>query len=148
GDMPFAPAGKRLDLPPDSMLVRSASRHDITEAGFGEIIQRLVNGLAEYEKDPTKRQVRYLGIQQRPAYKPPLQGIEDDIPPGSDPHLPNGGRRLLFFDPAIGLPVLIVTRDASDREVEYYCYDHFQYPVKLDDDDFNPDRLWARAEKR
>lgn len=146
GDMPFAPAGKRLSLPPDSVLVRSASRHDITEAGFGEIIQRLVNGLAEFERDPTKRQVRYLGMQQRPDYRTPLEGIEYDIAPGSDVHLPNGGRRQLFFDSACSLPVLIITRDTADHEVEYYCYDHFQYPVKLDDEDFNPDRLWPRAD--
>ena len=43
---------------------------------------------------------------------------------------------------------LVITRDETDHEVEYYCYDHFQYPVKLDDDDFNPDKLWRREEKK
>src|SRR5205085_2960532 len=40
GDIPFAPAGKRMDLAADSLLVRSASRYPITEAGIGNMIAR------------------------------------------------------------------------------------------------------------
>ena len=64
------------------------------------------------------------------------------IPPGVEPQLPRGGRRWLFFDPASHLPVLMITHDNMDHEVEYYCYDRIQYPVKLDDLDFDPDKLW------
>ena len=64
------------------------------------------------------------------------------IPPGVEPQLPRGGRRWLFFDPASHLPVLMITHDDKDHEVEYYCYDRLQYPVKLDDLDFDPDKLW------
>ena len=32
------PAGRRISLAPDSFLVRSASRHSITDAGFGKTI--------------------------------------------------------------------------------------------------------------
>ena len=39
GDMPLTPAGKRISLPVDSMLVKSASRHEITDAGIGALIR-------------------------------------------------------------------------------------------------------------
>jgi hypothetical protein len=148
GDMPFAPAGKRMALPPDSVFVRAASRHGITEAGVGVIIDGLMNTLAEIEKGASKVTLRYGGMQQRPEFKTPVESVEMDIPAGLDPSLPNGGRRLFFFDPVQSLPILVITRDDTDHEVEYYCYDHFQYPVKLDDDDFNPDKLWGRGEKK
>jgi hypothetical protein len=56
--------------------------------------------------------------------------------------MPKGGRRFWYFDPATGLPVLIVTDDPTGHPVEYYCYDRLQFPVKLDDADFDPERLW------
>ena len=31
--------------------------------------------------------------------------------------------------------------DDGGQEVEYYWFDRIQYPVRLDDDDFNPDKL-------
>jgi hypothetical protein len=37
--------------------------------------------------------------------------------------------------------VLLRTLDETGREVEYYCYERFQYPVRLDEDDFNPECL-------
>jgi hypothetical protein len=39
---------------------------------------------------------------------------------------------------------LLVTRDDRGQEVEYYHYDRLQFPVRLDDADFNPDRLWKK----
>jgi hypothetical protein len=57
--------------------------------------------------------------------------------------LPHGGHRLWVFDPATKFPALLITQDDQGREVEYYCYDRFEFPVHLDDDDFNPDKLWA-----
>jgi hypothetical protein len=56
--------------------------------------------------------------------------------------LPHGGRRWLFFDTVSHLPVLMITHDDKDHEAEYYCYDRIQYPVKLDDLDFDPEKLW------
>jgi hypothetical protein len=29
-------------------------------------------------------------------------------------------------------------------EVEYYCHDNILGPAHLEDDDFNPDRLWKK----
>jgi hypothetical protein len=144
GDMPFAPAGKRIALPPDSIFVRSSSRHGITEAGVGVLIDRVGQVLGAAAKGDTRHgTLRYLGPIQRPEFPSPVEAGELLLPPGSEPLLPRGGRRLLAFDPATQLPVLLITQDDTGREVEYYCYDLFQFPVKLDDDDFNPDRLWG-----
>jgi hypothetical protein len=46
------------------------------------------------------------------------------------------------------LPVLIVTHDDTSREVEYYCHDRFEFSDRFTDDDFNPDKLWAKAPSR
>ncbi len=142
GDMPFMPAGKRIALAPDNAFVRSSSRHAITEAGVGHLINsfgQLVEGMAK--GDPRQGTLRYLGVQKRPELEKPGEMVEQKIPPGAEPQLPHGGRRLWLFDPANHFPVLLLTYDEAGHEVEFYCYDRFQYPVKLDDDDFNPDKL-------
>jgi hypothetical protein len=143
GDMPLAPAGKRIALAPDSPFVRSASRYPITEAGVGALIDRF-GQLAEAaaKGDPRAGSVKYLGWVSRPEFQAPVEGVEQVLAPGAEPLLPRGGRRQVFFDPKSGLPVVVATQDDKGKEVEYYCYDRFQYPVKLDNDDFNPDKLW------
>ena len=40
------------------------------------------------------------------------------------------------------VPTLVLT-DEKGQEVEYYRYDRLIAPANLDDDDFNPDKLWA-----
>src|SRR5262249_5603257 len=148
GDMPFAPAGKRIALAPDSLLVRSASRHSVTEAGVGSLIDHFGRCLEATERgDKRFGTVTYLGPRQRPELQTPLEGVELTLPPGAEPGLPRGGRRTLFFDVNSHLPALAVTQDERGHEVEYYCYDRFQFPVKLDDDDFNPDKLWKGRSK-
>jgi len=76
----------------------------------------------------------------------PVRWTPSSLPyrPGYEAQLPRGGRRWIFFDQRERLPVLVITQDERGHEVEYYCYDRLQYPVKLDDDDFNPDKLWAK----
>lgn len=140
GDMPFTPAGKRFAIDPDNILVRSRSRHTVTEAGVGHIIEQLGQRLQAEDAGGQTPRLRYLGKVKRPEYEAPMEGIEDTLPAGSE--VPGGGIRQLFFDPTSHLPVLLITRDAQGRELEYYDYDRLQYPVKLDDDDFNPDKLW------
>lgn len=143
GDMPFAPAGKRMALAPDSILVRAASRGSITEAGIGTLIDDYGRRLAASESDSVKYGThKYLGLVTRPEFSGPQEGVDVTIPPNLLPQLPRGGRRLLFFDYATHLPDLLITYDSTGHEVEYYCYDRFQYPVRLDDNDFNPDVLW------
>jgi hypothetical protein len=143
GDMPFAPAGKHMAIAPDSIFVRSASRHAITEAGFGACIERFGKLLDAFERGESRvGTVKYLGLVKRPEYETPLEAAAHTIPPGYDANLPRGGRRWLMFNPASGMPVLVLTQDETGHEVEYYCYDRLECPVKLDEDDFNPDKLW------
>jgi hypothetical protein len=143
GDMPLAPAGKRIALAPDNVLVRGSSRHSITEAGMGNLIDRfgdLIN--AQEHGDRRFGTATFIGQRTRPEFATPQEEVEQTIPAGSDPALEHGGRRFWFFDSVSGLPQLLITLDGRGHEVEYYCYDRVQYPVKLDNDDFNPDKLW------
>jgi hypothetical protein len=143
GDMPLAPAGKRMALSPDNIFVRTASRHSITEAGIGNIIEKFGQGIEAQERgDKRQGALTYLGSTKRPEFETPLDAVEHTLPPGLESQLPRGGRRWVFFDPASHLPILMITHDDKGHEVEYYCYDRLQFPVKLDDLDFDPDKLW------
>jgi hypothetical protein len=144
-DMPalLMPADRRMALAVDSSLVRSASRHSITEAGLGSSVAhlgRIIDGMERGDKKLGT--IVDLGMQQRPEYPRPLPMIEHTLPPGLEPELPRGGKRQYGFDPESHLPVLVITRDERGQEVEYYRYDRIQFPVKLDADDFDPDKLW------
>jgi len=143
GDMPLTPAGKRLALSPDSIMVRSASRHSIYEAGFGSIIEGFSRAVEAIDKrERGKETLKYLGLMKRPEFDKPCEAVVQIISPGLEPLLPRGGRRLSLFDTITRFPVLVITQDDTGREVEYYGFDRFQFPVRLDEDDFNPDKLW------
>jgi Protein of unknown function (DUF1571) len=146
GDHPLKPAGARMALPPDSVFVRMASRHPITEAGIGASIERLLVLVDALDRGDTRRgTVVDLGPQQRPDFIGTLTVIEHTLPPGFDPTLPRGGKRYYGFDAQTHLPLLVSARDDKGQEVEYYRYDRLQYPVRLDSDDFDPDKLWGRT---
>jgi hypothetical protein len=143
GDAFLMPAGSHIALPPDNPLVLASSRHAITEAGigfslayFGEILYAMQSG------DQRLGSLTYLGLLQRPEFAQPCEAVEQMIPPGREPCLPHGGRRLWLFDPQRHLPTMTLTRDDSGHEVEYYYFDQWQYPVHLTDDDFDPGKLW------
>jgi hypothetical protein len=145
GDHPLKPAGSRLSLSPDSVFVKMASRHPVTEAGIGASVDRLVALLDAIDRGDTRRGTLVdLGTQQRTDYAAPLALIEHTFPGGLDPAMPRGGKRLYGFDLENHLPVLVTARDDKGHEVEYYRYDRLQYPVRLDNDDFDPDKLWGR----
>lgn len=139
GDMPLMPAGKRLALAPDSVFIRNASRHAITEAGVGSLLRQLGRLL---ETSPTA--ITYLGKQKRDEFSQPLEAIQWAIAPKVEEALPRGGHRWCFFDPENHLPTLIVTQDERGKEVEYYRYERWGLGANLDDDDFDPDKLWSQ----
>lgn len=145
GDIPLMPAGKRFAVAPDNPIVLSSSRHPIQQAGVGMLIERFGKWLEENDRHGQgPGTLKYLGPIQRPEFSGPAEAVEQTIPAGMDPQLPRGGRRLWVFDPQTKLPALIITHDDTGHEVEYYCYDRLESPVRLDDDDFNPDKLWNR----
>ena len=141
---PFALLGRRQSIATDDAMVRAASRYSITGTGFGSLIERFGQMVAVAEKsDPRDGTVKYLGSVQRPEFEAKLEAVHQVLPPNADPQLPKGGQRWWFFDATNGLPVLIIAHDASG-EVEYYCHDHIQAPAQLDDNDFNPERVWRK----
>jgi hypothetical protein len=142
GDSPFMPGGSKISLAPDSPLVRASSRHSITEAGIGSLIDqfgKLLDAVRRGTQPPES--VKYLGPQKRPEFPNPVETVEQVIPPKFESALPEGGKRAWYFDPALRLPVLVITRDPKNHAVEYYCYDEFRTEVKLGDDDFNPAKM-------
>ena len=145
GDVFLMPAGTRFSLAPDNPLVLANARHPITEAGFGNMVNQFGMIVEALEKGDTRPgTVQYLGILKRPEIDNQVEGILHIIPPGADPLLPKGGQRLWFFDTIQNLPVLIITRDETGQEVEFYCHDQITYPLAEDEDAFNPDRLWGK----
>ncbi len=145
GDVPFMPAGKRMAFAPDSILVRSSSRHTIQDAGFVPLIQGLGKAIiGQASGDKRYGVVTYNGANKRPEFGFPVESLEHFLPSGIENELPKGGRRLVCFDPQSSLPMLIITYDENNEEVEYYKYDRFQFPIRLDENDFNPDALWTK----
>src|SRR5439155_5444565 len=106
GNIPFAPAGRRLDLPIDSALVKSASKYPITEAGVCRMVARFARDVGDASRGTPGLALKYLGPTQRPEFVNPLELIEIQLPPGRDPEALQGGRRLVGFDPLTKWPVL------------------------------------------
>jgi hypothetical protein len=143
GDVLFMPAGKRMALAPDSVMVKTACRYPITEAGMGASITRITALQAAIEHgDKTHGTLADLGVQKRPDYPGPLRLIEHTIPANVEQAMTRGGKRIYGFDLESRLPVLLLCVDDKGQEVEYYRYDRVM-SVKLDDADFNPDNLGA-----
>jgi hypothetical protein len=149
GDMPFTPAGKRMALAVDSIFVKSACRHPITEAGLAANIDRIGRLLANVAAKRDKAgSIAVLGPLERPEFEKPVQAIQHTIPPGADATLPQGGKRTYYFCPDSKLPMLTIAHDEKGREAEYYRYDRLLTNVKLDDADFDPERLWRKPDAR
>ncbi len=145
GDIPFMPAGKRMALSPDNILVRSATRHPITQAGIAASIDKIGEFISAIERGDRKAgTVTVIGPIQRPEFEKPAYAIEHVLGVGFDPSMPRGGTRWYYFDPENGLPMLITAKDERGQEVEYYRYDRLQPDVNLDDSDFDPDSIWAK----
>lgn len=146
GDIPFASAGKRMTFSLDNPLVRSSSRHGVHEASFGFMLA-CVGNLINQQKmgTPKTGTIQYAGKIMREDYGGVLEMVEVKLFPGTEEGLPQGGRRLYGFDPVAGMPCLVQTFDENGQEVEYYKYDRF-FCKGLDDNDFDPDVIWAKPE--
>ena len=134
--------GKKQSFALNDAMVRGRSRHEITEAGIHEFVNRFDTVLTALDRDD-----KHLGTlvahgeTKRPEFAKPVLLVEHVMPPGYEPLLPQGGRRFLYFDMTEKLPLLVITQDPGGREVEYYCYDCLEANVKLDEADFNPANL-------
>jgi len=138
-------ANQRLKMTLDSAWLKANSRHPITSAGIGPLIEQFGQLIDRSEKSAAAvRLIRDLGVLKRPELEQPVHAILQSIPPRSDELLPKGGQRLWFFDTVHHLPVLIITHDHIGMEVEYYCYQEIQPASALADDDFDPQILWRK----
>ncbi len=142
-------AGQKLSLSLDSPLIKSTTRHPITDAGIGAGIRRFGKLLDACDRnDFSMGKVKVLGVQPRPDYDVPLVLVEQTLPTGADPDVPRGGRRLIGFDPQLHLPVLSILYDEQNKEVEYDRFDRLQLGVHLNDTDFDADKMGKRPVKR
>lgn len=139
-----------MSFAPDDSMVRSKSRHDVREAGLNHAIKHIGNVIAAIAKNPSQRnRLKYMGLIQRPEFVNKLEVIEETVVPRTENMLSQGGKRVYFFDVTAGsvsngLPVMVITYDIGGKEVEYCCFDRFLFPVRLDDADFDPDRVWGK----
>ncbi len=144
GDIPFVSAGKRMSFSIDNPLVRNASRHSVREASFGFMLSTVGTMIShQKENNPKLGSIQYIGKIRRPDVVGEIEMVECRLAPGAEHALPEGGRRLYGFDPVLGNPVLLQTFDLKGQEVEYYRYDRFFFNG-LEEDDFNPEVLWAQ----
>ena len=148
GDMPFMAAGKRFRWRRTTCLSARGPAIPLPRPASGPSSTSSVTCWTQpSEAIPASGRSTISARKNAPNTTPPWKP-SSAIPPGCEHELPHGGRRWLLFDPANGLPVLTITQDDSGSEVEYYCFDRLQFPVKLDDDDFNPDKLWPPVRNR
>jgi hypothetical protein len=105
-------AAGQLPPPPGQGQIRGASLEAVV-AQFGKLTQ------AADKSDPRLGTVRYLGVLKRPEFEQQVEAVVHAIPPGSEPELRAGGQRWWYFDLAQHLPVLVVTKDDSGKEIDY-----------------------------
>jgi hypothetical protein len=147
-------AGLRVELAPDSPRASANTRRSFLQAGVGYLIESLGEALREQQKGSYRYgRIHYLGRQARAESATPLECLLQEIPPGLEKYLPRGGKRYFYLAtdsrlPEFGLPVLVITLDENEREVEYYCFDRFSINIGLRDEDFDPDRLWQKDDDR
>lgn len=149
GDVPWMPAGKRFALAPDSPLLKARCRYPITAASFGAAVQRF-GALVEASTRNAQGQgpLQYLGLLRRPEFPEPVEVVRQIIPPGGEPGFPQGGYRYWYFDTHLRLPILILSQDPQQREVDYLCFEHFFFPGSFPADEFNPERIWGQPDER
>ncbi len=143
GDNILLGAGKKMTMDPDDSLVTAKSRYRIYEAGMARPIGALTRfaDQAAAGKRPADT-VKYLGQVDRKEYKGKLNLVAVTLTADDDKFLPKGGKRLYHFDadpksPSYGLPVLVISLDHDNKEVEYYCFTDFKLVGQLTDADFD-----------
>jgi hypothetical protein len=142
GDILLLPAGKKMSFAIDSPLVRAKSRHLITEAGVGHSIELFGSLVESLKNKDNSGSLKYLGMVKRPEFEAKVEAALQTIPPKAENTLPKGGQRYWYFDTRLRLPVLLITFDEKQHEVEYYCFDRWYFPRQFFEDEFNPTVLW------
>lgn len=143
GDNILLGAGKKMTMDADDPLVMAKSRYRIYEAGMQRPIGALTKFVEQAENGKRKAEtIKYVGPVERKEYKTKPTLVEVTLTADDDKFLPKGGKRQYHFDadpksPAFGLPVLVISLDHENREVEYYCFTDFKMVGELTDADFD-----------
>jgi hypothetical protein len=134
--------GRRAIMRPDSAEGLGKERYPVCETGVAALIERFGRLVDAVERGNNKvGSVKYLGPVKRPEFDSQVDAVMHTIPPGVDAGLPKGGQRIWYFDTTLRFPVLVITHDALGQEVEYYCFDRFLFPGRIQDEEFNPANL-------
>jgi hypothetical protein len=149
GDNRLLGAGFKTAMKPDNPLATSKSRHRMTEAGYGNTLNKLTRAIQAAEAG--RPGLRVLQGVVRKEFRTPVEAMEVTLPPGEEPSLPKGGVWTVYFDTqpntaSQGWPMLFTILEEG-REVEYYHYSHLKAPAGLTAADFAADRLKGRKDR-
>jgi hypothetical protein len=137
--------GRQIVTRPDSSKGLGSERYPVSETGIGAMIDRFGKVVeAVGRKSQNVGSLKYLGAVKRPEFEAPLDAVMQVILPGTDQELLKGGQRFWYFDKSLRFPVLVIAQDTQGQEVEYYCFDRFLFPGRLEDEEFNPSNLGRR----
>jgi hypothetical protein len=144
-------SGLKISIDPKSPRATSGTRRNVEDAGVGNMVERFARSLGTFEQgQKSYGTFSYLGPQSREESPGvPMEAVLQEVPPGMEKLLPNGAQRFWYFNAnpknhEMGLPTLIITKDETGREVEYYCYDLVNTNVGLQDADFDPNHVWKK----
>jgi len=123
-----------LHLDTLSKLAMRGSRHPITEAGIGHVIEIIAEN---YKRGVTEKQVGVRRLPDRPSIQPPGTRYELLFTAGKDAGY-YCKRAVITFDPKTHLPVAIQAYDWKNQLVEDYRYRNLRVNVGLTSTDFDP----------
>ena len=129
GDLPLSPL---FALRPNNPLAKRFSRHPITEAGIGRLLQKLSQVVRNAQRGKYGT-FRYAGLVRDSDGRELHQILQE--PTG-------GGQRMWTIDRALGLPVGVCRTDRDGQLLNSYRYTRVELDPGLMDADFDPARLW------
>lgn len=136
--------GRIVRVDPKGIMARGRGRYSITESGLDKMIGRVELGVAAQERGDAKMgSVAFKGPTQRPELPEPSIELVQELPPGADPALPLGARRLWYFEPISCQLQLLIGQDMAGNLLEYYRFDRFIPNPSLTSSDFDPEELWS-----
>jgi hypothetical protein len=127
----------RLTLAPDSPLVLAKSRHPITEAGLGDVLEKLDRSLTPHEQGRgAGTSMTYDGLVKVPEVEGSCHQITEVRA--------NGEVWVVALDGRTCLPVLVDAKSASGERLEHYVFKDLRtnLPELAQADAFDPNSRW------
>ena len=128
----------RISMSPESPLVRSKSRHPISEAGADSVVDRLRSTLDLHKENrPDAGQLEVTTVVE------PVVGQVDRIK-----HVTSTGETwVVDMDSSTGLPLTIHATDPNGQLLEHYEFRKYELnrPDLMTADAFDPNARWGQA---